>query len=74
MHSDELKQLIEEIMQDTDDDKLKVECLKALVVNELNWGIFYLKEEVKEMNGILRTIKNNTTMMKDSMEGIKNRV
>lgn len=37
----------------------KILMLNVLTLNEVNWSMFYLKEELKEQNALLRTMKNS---------------
>ena len=74
MHSDDIKQEIEELfkelesLKDISNDNLvrlrleeirtKAILLDTLAVNELNWTGYYLKEEVKTLNKNILSVQN----------------
>lgn len=66
MHSDEIKRNIEDLMTLSDDQKwvqneenrdrlmIKAKLLEVMTLNEINWSLFYLKEELKGIRNNLR--------------------
>ena len=66
MHSDEIKRNIEDLMTLSDDPKwiqneenrdrlmIKAKLLEVMTLNEINWSLFYLKEELKGIRNNLR--------------------
>ncbi len=66
MQSNEIKKALEELdsflKQNMPEDPMeyirtKTMLLNVIALNEVNWSMFYLKEEMKEQTAVLRSLK-----------------
>ena len=68
MHSEEIKSKIENLMTLSDDAtwmghestretvKIKAQLLEVMTLNEINWSLYYLKEEMKNLKSEMKNV------------------
>lgn len=68
MQSEEIKSRIEDLMTLSDDAtwmghestretvKIKAQLLEVMTLNEINWSLYYLKEEMKNLKAMMKNL------------------